>query len=329
MNCRLQKVVHAIRCSRCDVVVYVDETERQVQDRMKEHLRDVRFQRDKPIMSHFRDTHDDGDLWFSVLKKNCTMPVIWNGYSERPCGLKVLKRGGRMGAMSKTLFCHSSFVAKCGRWFGRAARAAAGCTGARVRSASAVRGGGCPGARFIARIFAIAVGWWASVGTARVRGAALLVAVVDIWAGPRSLVAVAMSGRGCRWRGLARIFAVVVGGLRLGLPRPRLWRWWMSGRGRTGERSRPALFYCGRAARMPSGPRWLRWRGPCGKPGGMCRSARTLLNRLVGVRRACASARSRLDHCCCGRRGLGRSARLRRLVVAFADVTSGSVCLFP
>ena len=67
VNCRLQNVVFAISCSRCDVVVYVGETERPVQDRMREDLRDVRLQTDKPIMSHFRDTHNDGDLRFSVL----------------------------------------------------------------------------------------------------------------------------------------------------------------------------------------------------------------------------------------------------------------------
>ena len=45
MNCCLQKVVYAISCSRYDVVVYVGKTERQVQDRMREHLRDMRPER--------------------------------------------------------------------------------------------------------------------------------------------------------------------------------------------------------------------------------------------------------------------------------------------
>lgn len=69
VNCRLQNVVYAIRCSRCEIAVYVGETERRIQDRMKEHLRDVRLQKEKPIMCHFRDTHRAEDLRFSVLAK--------------------------------------------------------------------------------------------------------------------------------------------------------------------------------------------------------------------------------------------------------------------
>ena len=36
---------------------------------MREHLPDVRLQGDKPIKIHFRDTYNDGDLWFSILEK--------------------------------------------------------------------------------------------------------------------------------------------------------------------------------------------------------------------------------------------------------------------
>ena len=39
-----------------------------VQDRLKEHLHDVRLQKDKPVC-HFRDTHRERDLRFSVLAK--------------------------------------------------------------------------------------------------------------------------------------------------------------------------------------------------------------------------------------------------------------------
>ena len=68
-------------------------------------------------MSHFRDTHDDGDLQFSVLEKTYNASHMERLLREAICGLKDLKRGGRMDAMSK-LFSHSSCVAKCGRWFG-------------------------------------------------------------------------------------------------------------------------------------------------------------------------------------------------------------------
>ena len=37
VNCRLQNVVYAISCSRCDFVVCVGETETQVQNRMREY----------------------------------------------------------------------------------------------------------------------------------------------------------------------------------------------------------------------------------------------------------------------------------------------------
>ena len=69
MNCRLQNVVYAFRCSRCDVAVYVGEAERQLQNRMKEYLRHVRLLKDKPIMCHFRDTHCERDLRLSLLAK--------------------------------------------------------------------------------------------------------------------------------------------------------------------------------------------------------------------------------------------------------------------
>ena len=36
---------------------------------VKEHLRAVRLQKDKPIMCHFQDTHCERDLRFSVLAK--------------------------------------------------------------------------------------------------------------------------------------------------------------------------------------------------------------------------------------------------------------------
>ena len=69
VNCRLQNVVYAISSSRCDVVVYVGETEWQDQDRMKEHLRAVRLRKDKPILAHYGDNHDERDLQFSILEK--------------------------------------------------------------------------------------------------------------------------------------------------------------------------------------------------------------------------------------------------------------------
>ena len=87
-----------------------------------------------------------------VYWKNCTMPVILKIYSEKPCGLKDLKQGGRMGVMSTMLFCHSSYIANCGRWFGWVVWAAAGLGRCKRWLGPAV----CLHACSLAQIFAIA-----------------------------------------------------------------------------------------------------------------------------------------------------------------------------
>ena len=46
VTCRIRNVVYGILCTRCQATVYVGETERELQDRMTEHLRDVRLQKD-------------------------------------------------------------------------------------------------------------------------------------------------------------------------------------------------------------------------------------------------------------------------------------------
>ena len=50
--------------------VYVGETERELGERMIEHLRDVRLGKDKPINAHFGEKgHSQEDLTFAVLEK--------------------------------------------------------------------------------------------------------------------------------------------------------------------------------------------------------------------------------------------------------------------
>ena len=69
-TCRARNVVYAIICSRCDCTVYVGETERELRERMTEHLRDVRLRKEKPINSHFEGVaHGPVDLTFAVLEK--------------------------------------------------------------------------------------------------------------------------------------------------------------------------------------------------------------------------------------------------------------------
>ena len=77
-NCRTRNVVYAISCARCTQMVYVGETERQVRERMSEHMRDVRLRREKPITCHFDRTHSERDLVFSIVE-----PVRNDSFTER------------------------------------------------------------------------------------------------------------------------------------------------------------------------------------------------------------------------------------------------------
>ena len=70
VNCKEKNVVYAISCRICERVVYIGETERQLHERMREHMRDVRLKKDKPINYHFSQmNHFRSDLRFTVLEK--------------------------------------------------------------------------------------------------------------------------------------------------------------------------------------------------------------------------------------------------------------------
>ena len=66
--CRQKNVVYAIACDRCRRVVNVGETQRQIRERMIEHLREVRLMKDKPISDHFGQNHSANMLRFAVLE---------------------------------------------------------------------------------------------------------------------------------------------------------------------------------------------------------------------------------------------------------------------
>ena len=53
---------------KCNVVVYVGETEKSLKERFTEHLRDVRNGADEPINKHFLN-HTDQDFPVAVLGK--------------------------------------------------------------------------------------------------------------------------------------------------------------------------------------------------------------------------------------------------------------------
>jgi hypothetical protein len=63
-GCRHRDVVYGIRCMKCDRIVYVGETGRELGERIDEHLRDIRlFYRDKPVASHFNTNgHIEADV---------------------------------------------------------------------------------------------------------------------------------------------------------------------------------------------------------------------------------------------------------------------------
>ena len=56
-------MVYGIICLRCASTAYVGETERELGEKMIEHLRDVRLGKDNPINSHFGEKeHSQEDL---------------------------------------------------------------------------------------------------------------------------------------------------------------------------------------------------------------------------------------------------------------------------
>ena len=67
-NCRQHSVVYSISCKKYETVVYVGETERQLNERMTEHLRDIKLQRDKPINGHFskKDPSEEDAVFFYI-----------------------------------------------------------------------------------------------------------------------------------------------------------------------------------------------------------------------------------------------------------------------
>ena len=53
VTCRIRSIIYGIICKVCQSVVYVGETERELQARMTEHLGDIKLKREKPIKHHF------------------------------------------------------------------------------------------------------------------------------------------------------------------------------------------------------------------------------------------------------------------------------------
>ena len=51
-NCLTYNLVYVISCTQC-TKLYIGETGRTLETRFKEHLADIRYNRDKPVAIHF------------------------------------------------------------------------------------------------------------------------------------------------------------------------------------------------------------------------------------------------------------------------------------
>ena len=69
-GCLTENMVYGVHCGKCSRTVYVGETERQLRDRMKEHLQDVRHKKDKAIGRHFSENgHSIDDMGVFILER--------------------------------------------------------------------------------------------------------------------------------------------------------------------------------------------------------------------------------------------------------------------
>ena len=67
-HCKDQNLIYALLCKKCDKIVYVGETERTLKERIDEHKRDIKYQKEKPIMRHFIN-HGVRDLQVAVVAR--------------------------------------------------------------------------------------------------------------------------------------------------------------------------------------------------------------------------------------------------------------------
>ena len=67
-NCKDQNLVYVLLCKKCEKTVYVGETERPLKERIDEHMRDIKYQKEKPIMINFIN-NGVGDLEVAVVAR--------------------------------------------------------------------------------------------------------------------------------------------------------------------------------------------------------------------------------------------------------------------
>ena len=99
-TCKDRNLIYALYCNRYEKTVYVGETERTLKERTIEHKRDIKFQKNKPIMRHFRN-HEEKDLSVAILTRTTGENKIYRliseekwiktlqTYSPRGCNVKI------------------------------------------------------------------------------------------------------------------------------------------------------------------------------------------------------------------------------------------------
>lgn len=101
-GCQLVNLIYGLHCEKCNHYVYVGETERSLNERIKEHLADIRHDRDTAVAEHFnQEDHCKEDITVQVLQQIYDKSANYRRYIEaqwmqklntiRPFGINVKK----------------------------------------------------------------------------------------------------------------------------------------------------------------------------------------------------------------------------------------------
>ena len=89
-NCLTWNAVYGIHCKMCGKIMYVGETSRSVGERLKEHLANIKYNRQTVVAAHFNeDSHSDTDAGFVILEcvrdksKYYRVSVNYSGFRSR------------------------------------------------------------------------------------------------------------------------------------------------------------------------------------------------------------------------------------------------------
>ncbi|VDI75886.1 Hypothetical predicted protein [Mytilus galloprovincialis] len=101
-GCQLVNLIYGLHCEKCNHYVYIGETERSLNERIKEHLADIRHDRDTAVAEHFnQEDHCKEDITVQVLQQIYDKSANYRRYIEaqwmqklntiRPFGINVKK----------------------------------------------------------------------------------------------------------------------------------------------------------------------------------------------------------------------------------------------